>query len=149
MATIFFGSNKVVKGTTGNDSIIGNDPEGNIHDIIYGHQGDDSITTQHGLFDSTVYGGQGNDRIFDGDPTQARTSGGNVIYGNLGNDSIFLGIMTPPSSATRSTEAKATTAWRALILQSLMLSTAIWGTILYLPSVTPLTRCMGARAMTL
>jgi Ca2+-binding RTX toxin-like protein len=89
MATIFFGSNKVVNGTPDDDSIIGNQPTGNINDVVYGHQGDDSITTTNGLFDSTVYGGQGNDTISDGVPIfgPPRT-GGNVIYGNFGNDDI-------------------------------------------------------------
>jgi Ca2+-binding RTX toxin-like protein len=92
MATILFPSNNdSIQGTPGDDSMVGNDPRGNINDIIYGHQGNDTITTQHGLFDSTVYGGQGNDSIFDGNPTPSGTSGGNVIYGNFGNDSIFVG----------------------------------------------------------
>ena len=89
MATITFGSNNAsVQGTPGDDSMVGNDPTGNINDVIYGHQGNDTITTTDGLFDSTVYGGQGNDTISDGDPTSSQEAGGNVIYGNLGNDSI-------------------------------------------------------------
>ena len=92
MATIFFGSNKVVNGTPDDDSIIGNQPTGNINDVVYGHQGDDSITTTNGLFVSTVYGGQGNDTISDGVPIFGPpTTGGNVIYGNLGNDLINSG----------------------------------------------------------
>jgi len=78
-----FLSNEVVNGTTGNDSMIGIDPNGNNNDIVYGHQGDDTITTTNGLFNSTVYGGQGNDSIEAEDPG-AR----NIIYGNFGDDSI-------------------------------------------------------------
>jgi Ca2+-binding RTX toxin-like protein len=89
MATITFGSNNAsVQGTPGDDSMVGNDPTGNVNDIIYGHQGADTITTTDGLFDSTVYGGQGNDSISDTDPTLTNFAGGNVIYGNFGNDSI-------------------------------------------------------------
>jgi Ca2+-binding RTX toxin-like protein len=88
---ITFGSNTTTNGTPGNDTMIGIDPTGNVNDIVYGHQGDDSITTTNGLFVSTVYGGQGNDTISDSDPTGARVSAGNVIYGNLGNDLINSG----------------------------------------------------------
>jgi len=91
MATILFPSNNgSVQGTPGDDSMVGNDPTGNINDIVYGHQGDDTITTQHGLFDSTVYGGQGADVLTD-EPifTASHQVGGNVIYGNFGNDDIF------------------------------------------------------------
>jgi hypothetical protein len=90
MATILFPSNNgSVQGTPGDDSMVGNDPTGNINDIVYGHQGDDTITTQHGLFDSTVYGGQGADVLTD-EPifTASHQVGGNVIYGNFGDDSI-------------------------------------------------------------
>jgi Ca2+-binding RTX toxin-like protein len=90
MATIFFPSNNdSVQGTPGDDSMVGNDPSGNINDIVYGHQGDDTIIAQHGLFDSTVYGGQGDDSLTD-EPifTASHQIGGNVIYGNLGNDTI-------------------------------------------------------------
>jgi Ca2+-binding RTX toxin-like protein len=82
IANITFLSNAVVDGSSGNDTILGNDPAGNRNDIVYGHQGDDTISTLHGLFNSTVYGGQGNDTL------SADFSAANVIYGNLGNDFI-------------------------------------------------------------
>jgi Ca2+-binding RTX toxin-like protein len=81
MANITFGSNTVANGTAANDFMLGNEPTGNINDIIYGHQGDDTITTTDGLFNSTVYGGQGNDSIFG-------FTSGNQIYGNFGDDTI-------------------------------------------------------------
>jgi Ca2+-binding RTX toxin-like protein len=90
MATIFFPSNNdSVQGTPGADSMIGNDPSGNINDIVYGKQGDDTIVSQHGLFDSTIYGGQGDDSLTDIPKLGATHQiSGNVIYGNFGNDVI-------------------------------------------------------------
>ena len=82
MATITFGSNSVTNGTTGNDSLIGNEPTGNTNDIVYGHQGDDTITFTDSVSNSTLYGGQGNDlfEAFDG--------GRNIVYGNFGDDTL-------------------------------------------------------------
>jgi len=77
-----FGSNTIVNGTNGDDSMVGNDPAGNVSDLVYGHQGNDTINTQHGLSNSTVFGGQGNDSI------EAFNGSQNQIYGNLGNDTI-------------------------------------------------------------
>src|SRR6516165_10450715 len=88
---ITFGSNTTTNGTTGNDTMIGVDPTGNVNDIVYGHQGDDSIHASAGFFLSTIYGGQGNDTISDGDPTLGSEDGGNVIYGNFGDDLIISG----------------------------------------------------------
>jgi Ca2+-binding RTX toxin-like protein len=80
--SIPFGSNMTVNGTNGDDSMVGNDPAGNVNDLVYGHQGNDTINTQHGLSKSTVFGGQGNDSI------EAFNGSQNQIYGNLGNDFI-------------------------------------------------------------
>jgi Ca2+-binding RTX toxin-like protein len=85
-----FGSNTTVNGTNGADTLFGNDPAGNTNDIVYGHQGDDSIFGQFGYSNSTIYGGQGNDTISQF-PTASPT-GHNIIYGNLGNDVINLKI---------------------------------------------------------
>jgi Ca2+-binding RTX toxin-like protein len=92
MANITFGSNEIVNGTTGNDSMIGNEPTGNTNDIIYGHQGDDTITFTDSVRDSTMYGGQGNDVIYGF--SDSSPGGRNIIYGNFGNDTILSSFDT-------------------------------------------------------
>jgi Ca2+-binding RTX toxin-like protein len=80
-ATIFFSSNTTINGTNGDDSIIGNDPAGNVNDLVYGHRGNDTIffASNH-VSRSTLFGGQGADDI------SVFNGGQNRIYGNLGND---------------------------------------------------------------
>ena len=88
---ITFGSNTTTNGTPGNDTMIGVDPTGNKNDIVYGHQGDDSISAVAGFTSSTIYGGQGNDIITDENFTTSGAIGGNVMYGNFGDDTISIG----------------------------------------------------------
>jgi Ca2+-binding RTX toxin-like protein len=82
-ATIFFGSNTTINGTNGDDSMVGNDTSGNVNDLVYGHQGNDTITFDGSVSRSTIFGGQGADSI------SVFNGGQNQIYGNLGNDTIL------------------------------------------------------------
>jgi Ca2+-binding RTX toxin-like protein len=84
MANITFGSNAVVNGTNNNDVMTGTQPGGNVNDLVYGHQGNDTIQFQTSVSNSTMFGGQGDDDII------ARNGKNNVIYGNLGDDTIVL-----------------------------------------------------------
>jgi Ca2+-binding RTX toxin-like protein len=84
-----FLSNMIVNGTNGADTLFGSDPAGNTNDIVYGHQGDDSIFGQFGYSNSTIFGGQGNDTITQHNISNAIPTGHNAIYGNLGNDVIY------------------------------------------------------------
>lgn len=80
--TVFdFNSDQTADGTTGNDSMVGIDTAGNDNDIIYGHQGDDIITFNNALNDSTLYGGHGNDVI--------EFTSYDVLYGNRGDDIVI------------------------------------------------------------
>ena len=62
MATITYNSNTTVTGTNNADLLLGTDTAGNNNDIVYGLQGDDTITSRHvapfALNNSTLYGGQ-------------------------------------------------------------------------------------------
>jgi Ca2+-binding RTX toxin-like protein len=87
---ITFGSNTTVNGTNGADTMVGVDLAGNTNDIVYGHQGDDSIGSPTGFSNSTIFGGQGNDTIRQQNVSAVNIpTGHNAIYGNLGNDVIY------------------------------------------------------------
>jgi Ca2+-binding RTX toxin-like protein len=85
-----FNSNQTAQGTGGNDSIVGIDTAGNDNDIVYGHQGDDIITFNNALSDSTLYGGQGNDTI--------EFTFRDVLYGNKGDDIVIDEFASPNST---------------------------------------------------
>lgn len=70
---------QILKGTKGNDTIIGFNSR---DDVIDGKEGDDTIRSKGG--NDTIYGGSGNDTIDSG-------SGDDTIYGGSGNDDIYGG----------------------------------------------------------
>lgn len=82
MATINFNSNVTATGTAGNDSIVGIEPSTNNNDIVYGLPGNDTVTSDNELNNSTLYGGQGDDEIF--------ANNGSALYGNIGNDVLDI-----------------------------------------------------------
>lgn len=74
------GIHVVTQGTSGIDNINGDAANAHIDDIMYGHDGNDSLDGKGG--DNIIYGGDGNDTI-------SVTSGGqNYLYGEAGNDEI-------------------------------------------------------------
>jgi Ca2+-binding RTX toxin-like protein len=78
----FFQSDQTVNGTNSDDSMVGNQGSGNVNDLVYGHQGNDTITFDNSASHSTIFGGQGDDSI------SVFNGGQNQIYGNRGNDVI-------------------------------------------------------------